>query len=137
MHPRVVVAVVDDALRHEALTYCRFLASTNAIEASDSEATERATGAPFDLLILDAELPGFAPEALLERLAAEGGNGPRVMLVTTGPNAMTRYPSIIETLSKPVRIESLVLALDRWRESRLMRPSRDRPVPTQSSARQR
>lgn len=137
MHPRVVVAVADDALRHEALTYCRFLASTNAIEASDSQATERAMDTPVDLLILDAELPGIAPEALMERLAADGGGQPRVMLLTTSPNATARYPFIIETLSKPVRIESLVQALNRWRESSLMRPLRDRPLPTHSKSRQR
>jgi CheY-like chemotaxis protein len=137
MHPRVVVAVGDDALRHEALTYSRFLASTNAIEASDSQATEQATGAPFDLLILDAQLPGIVPEALLERLAADGGTRARVMLLTSRPIETARYPFVTETLVKPVRIESLVLALDRWREGSLMRPVRDRPLPTQSSSRQR
>ena len=136
MHPRVVVAVADDALRHEALTYCRFLASTNAVEASDSQATERATDTPFDLLILDWELPGIAAEALLERLAGVTEGRRRVVLLTSSPFAALKHPLVTDTIPKPVKIESLLLALDRWRDTMPARPLQGREVPTQSSSRQ-
>lgn len=136
MHPRVVVAVADDALRHEALTYCRFLASTNAVEVSDAQGTERATDAPFDLLVLDGDLPGIAVEALLERFAGTIEGRRHVVLLTSRPLPVLRYPLITDTLPKPVKIESLLLALDRWRDVMLARPLQDLAVPTQSSSRQ-
>jgi DNA-binding response OmpR family regulator len=127
MHPRIVVAVGDDALRHEALMYCRFLASTNVIEAADSSSAERATDVPFDLLVLDAELPGIAAEALLERFSARIEGRRRVVLLTSGPPARLGHPLVTETVPKPVKIESLLSALDRWREST---PARLRQDPT-------
>jgi CheY-like chemotaxis protein len=132
MHPRVVVAVADDALRHEALTYCRFLASTNTVEAVDGEAADGATEAPFDLLILDGELPGIALESLLDRFAGRVEGRRRVVLLTSRPSGTVKHPLVTDTLPKPIKIESLLLALDRWRDTAAARLPHDRGTTTQS-----
>jgi CheY-like chemotaxis protein len=137
MHPRVVVAVADDALRHEALTYCRFLASTNTIEALDGQAAERATESPFDLLILDGELPGISIELLLDRFAGKSEGRRRVVLITSRPSGALKHPLVADTLPKPIKIESLLLALDRWRDTAAARPPLDRGTSSaQSPSRQ-
>ena len=133
MHPRVVVAIADDAVRHEALTYCRFLASTNTVEAPDARAMERAVDPSFDLLVLDAEMPGIALEALLDRFAASIEGRRRIVLFTDRVLPPGKYPPGMEILPKPFRIESLNLALDQWRESISARPLQDRAASAQTS----
>lgn len=77
-----VLVVEDDALLREIL--CDGLADQGfVVEAAEDgeEALERFhAGGPFDVLLLDEEMPGLTGRALLSRIRAEGHRVPALII---------------------------------------------------------
>jgi len=128
-HPLRILLAEDNAVNQKlALRLLQRMGYTAELAKNGIEALERVEASPYDVVLMDVQMPEMDGLEAARRIVARAGTGPRPRLVAMTANAMQGdreaclAAGMDDYVTKPIRVEALVEALMRT-------PTRSEPRP--------
>ncbi|HEX4141191.1 MAG TPA: response regulator [Candidatus Methylacidiphilales bacterium] len=115
---RILVAEDNRVNQMVALNILQKLGYSAKLAINGREVLKALEEAPYDLILMDCQMPEMDGYEATRHIRAGSGRQPRIVAMTanamTGDEELCRAAGMDDYLSKPVRIERLKEAIERW-----------------------